>query len=427
MANKTTTKRQTSEAYVQEIVAKARVASREIANLDTVKKDAALRLMAERLVKSSDYLQEENEKDLAAGKKSKLTSALLDRLTLTQSRIEGMAEGLEQIAALPDPVGKLLDGWSRPNGLRIQQVRVPIGVIGIIYESRPNVTADAAGLCLKSGNASILRGGKEAIHSNLAIHKIIESSLSDLGINPAGIQIINRTDRTVVKHLVEREGNLDVIIPRGGEGLIRAISEMSKVPVLKHYKGVCHVYVDAGAELEMARSITFNSKTQRPGVCNAAECLLVHEDIAAGFLPSAIEQLKRAGVEIRACPRTRKIVKGLKIAKPDDWGAEFLDLILAVRVVASLEEAIDFINTNGSGHTDAIVTNSLAASNEFTRRVDSAAVFVNASTRFTDGFEFGFGAEIGISTDRLHARGPVGLEGLTTYKFVVGGNGQLKQ
>jgi glutamate-5-semialdehyde dehydrogenase len=427
MANKKITKRQTSKVYVEETVAKARVASREIANLDTVKKDAALCLMAERLVKSSDYLQGENEKDLAAGRKAKLTPALLDRLTLTESRIDGMAEGLEQIAALPDPVGKLLDGWTRPNGLRIQQVRVPIGVIGIIYESRPNVTADAAGLCLKSGNASILRGGKEAIHSNLAIHTILESSLADLGIDPACIQLINRTDRTVVKHLVEKEGNLDVIIPRGGEGLIRAISEMSKVPVLKHYKGVCHVYVDADADLEMARSIAFNSKTQRPGVCNAAECLLVHEDIAAGFLPSAIEQLKEARVEIRACPRTRKIVKGLKVAKPEDWGNEFLDLILAVKVVDTLDDAIGFINTNGSGHTDAIVTNNLAASNEFTRHVDSAAVFVNASTRFTDGFEFGFGAEIGISTDRLHARGPVGLEGLTTYKFVVGGNGQLKQ
>ncbi|MDP6117808.1 MAG: glutamate-5-semialdehyde dehydrogenase [Planctomycetota bacterium] len=427
MAKKKTTKRLTSKSYVEEVVAKARGASREIANLDAVKKDAALRLMAERLSKSSDYLQEENEKDLAAGQKAKLTSALLDRLTLTQSRIDGMAEGLEQIAALQDPVGKILDGWSRPNGLRIQQVRVPIGVIGIIYESRPNVTADAAGLCLKSGNASILRGGKEAIHSNLAIHNVLESCLSDLGVDPAGIQLINRTDRSVVKHLVEREGNLDVIIPRGGEGLIRAISEMSKVPVLKHYKGVCHVYVDEDADLEMARSITFNSKTQRPGVCNAAECLLVHEDIAAGFLPSAIEQLKEAGVEIRACPRTRKIVKGLKVAKPADWGEEFLDLILAVKVVDSQDEAIDFINTNGSGHTDAIVTNNLATSIDFTKRVDSAAVFVNASTRFTDGFEFGFGAEIGISTDRLHARGPVGLEGLTTYKFIVGGNGQLKQ
>ena len=391
MAKKKTTKRLTSKSYVEEVVAKARGASREIANLDAVKKDAALRLMAERLSKSSDYLQEENEKDLAAGQKAKLTSALLDRLTLTQSRIDGMAEGLEQIAALQDPVGKILDGWSRPNGLRI------------------------------------LRGGKEAIHSNLAIHNVLESCLSDLGVDPAGIQLINRTDRSVVKHLVEREGNLDVIIPRGGEGLIRAISEMSKVPVLKHYKGVCHVYVDEDADLEMARSITFNSKTQRPGVCNAAECLLVHEDIAAGFLPSAIEQLKEAGVEIRACPRTRKIVKGLKVAKPADWGEEFLDLILAVKVVDSQDEAIDFINTNGSGHTDAIVTNNLATSIDFTKRVDSAAVFVNASTRFTDGFEFGFGAEIGISTDRLHARGPVGLEGLTTYKFIVGGNGQLKQ
>ena len=419
--------RLSNQAYVQEVVSNARSAARELANLETVRKDAVLRRSAEILLSSVDYLVEENGKDLAAGKKAGLSSALLDRLTLNEARIRGMAEGLEQIAALPDPVGEVVRGWARPNGLRIQRVKVPIGVLGIIFESRPNVTADAAGLCLKSGNASILRGGKEALHSNLAIHSILARSLEDLGVSAHAVQMVSRIDRSVVKHLVESEGGVDLIIPRGGEGLIRTVAKMAKVPVLKHYKGVCHVYVDEDADLEMARKIVLNAKTQRPGVCNAAECLLVHEDIAAGFLPTALQELKGAGVQIRACPRTRKIVKGLKVAKHEDWGEEFLDLIMAVKVVDSLGEAIEFINTHGSGHTDAIVTDSLSAANEFTGRVDSAAIFVNASTRFTDGNEFGFGAEIGISTDRLHARGPVGLDELTTYKYVVNGNGQIRQ
>jgi glutamate-5-semialdehyde dehydrogenase len=395
--------------------------------LETVKKDAALKRMAEMLLSGMDFLMDQNEKDVAAGKAAGLSSALVDRLTLNEKRIRSMADGLEQIAALPDPVGRVMDGWTRPNGLRIQRVKVPIGVIGIVFESRPNVTADAAGLCLKSGNASILRGGKEAIQSNLAIHSILARSLGDLGISPDAIQMVDRTDRDVVKYLAQSEGGIDVIVPRGGEGLIRAITEMAKVPVLKHYKGVCHVYVDRDADMTMARKIIMNAKTQRPGVCNAAECLLVHEDIAAGFLPTALQELREAGVEIRGCPRTCKVVKGLKAAKASDWGYEFLDLILAVRVVDSVEEAIGFINTYGTGHTDAIVTNSLSAATDFTRMVDSAAVFVNASTRFTDGYEFGFGAEIGISTDRLHARGPVGLEELTTYKYIVHGNGQVRQ
>ena len=419
--------RLSNQAYVQEVVSNARSAARELANLETVRKDAVLRRSAEILLSSVDYLVEENGKDLAAGKKAGLSSALLDRLTLNEARIRGMAEGLEQIAALPDPVGEVVRGWARPNGLRIQRVKVPIGVLGIIFESRPNVTADAAGLCLKSGNASILRGGKEALHSNLAIHSILARSLEDLGVSAHAVQMVSRIDRSIVKYLVESEGGVDLIIPRGGEGLIRTVAKMAKVPVLKHYKGVCHVYVDEDADLEMARKIVLNAKTQRPGVCNAAECLLVHEDIAAGFLPTALQELKGAGVQIRACPRTRKIVKGLKVAKPEDWGEEFLDLIMAVKVVDSLGEAIEFIDTHGSGHTDAIVTDSLSAANEFTGRVDSAAIFVNASTRFTDGNEFGFGAEIGISTDRLHARGPVGLDELTTYKYVVNGNGQIRQ
>lgn len=416
-----------SKSYVEQIVARARNAARQLASLETVKKDAALERMSEMLLRGADYLMAENEKDLEAGQAAGLSAALIDRLTLDESRIRGMAEGLSQIAGLPDPVGRIVDGWTRPNGLRIQRVKVPLGVIGIIFESRPNVTADAAALCLKSGNASILRGGKEALKSNLAIHGILARSLEDLGITPDAIQMVDRKDRSVVKYLAQSEGGIDVIVPRGGEGLIRAVTDVAKVPVLKHYKGVCHVYVDQDADLEMATKIILNAKTQRPGVCNAAECLLVHEDLAAGFLPTALAELKAAGVELRACPRTRKIVKGLKAARQSDWGQEFLDLILAVRVVDSLEEAIAFINENGSGHTDAIVTNSLGAATDFSRMVDSAAVFVNASTRFTDGFEFGFGAEIGISTDRLHARGPVGLEELTTYKFVINGNGQLRQ
>jgi glutamate-5-semialdehyde dehydrogenase len=425
MANKGTPT--SNKSYVRQIVLNARKAARELATLETVKKDAALKRMAEMLLSGMDFLMDQNEKDVAAGKAAGLSSALVDRLTLNEKRIRSMADGLEQIAALPDPVGRVMDGWTRPNGLRIQRVKVPIGVIGIVFESRPNVTADAAGLCLKSGNASILRGGKEAIQSNLAIHSILARSLGDLGISPDAIQMVDRTDRDVVKYLAQSEGGIDVIVPRGGEGLIRAITEMAKVPVLKHYKGVCHVYVDRDADMTMARKIIMNAKTQRPGVCNAAECLLVHEDIAAGFLPTALQELREAGVEIRGCPRTCKVVKGLKAAKASDWGYEFLDLILAVRVVDSVEEAIGFINTYGTGHTDAIVTNSLSAATDFTRMVDSAAVFVNASTRFTDGYEFGFGAEIGISTDRLHARGPVGLEELTTYKYIVHGNGQVRQ
>lgn len=424
---KAKSKRSGNPDYVRNITDRARTASRELAMLGSAKRDAALRQMAERIIRSTDFLMSENEKDLEAGKKAGLTSALLDRLTLDQKRITGMAEGLEQITALPDPIGRIMDGWTRPNGLRIQKVAIPIGVIGIIYESRPNVTADAAGLCLKSGNASVLRGGKEAIHSNLAIQSVLAGSLADLAISPDAIQIIDRTDRAIVKYLVQSEGKVDLIIPRGGEGLIRAIAEQATVPVMKHYKGVCHVYVDRNADLEMAQRIVVNAKTQRPGVCNAAECLLVHEDIAAAFLPTTLQVLKDSEVELRACPRTRKVVKGLKTAKEKDWGEEFLDLILAVRVVDSLDDAIDFINEKGSGHTDAIVTSDLNAADEFSQRVDSTTVFVNASTRFTDGFEFGFGAEIGISTDRLHARGPVGLNELTTYKYVVQGTGQIKE
>ncbi|MBI2194344.1 MAG: glutamate-5-semialdehyde dehydrogenase [Planctomycetes bacterium] len=414
-------------AYVRSVVRRARHAARGLATLDSGRKDRALLQMAQALHQAVPELMSENRKDVQAGQAAGLPAALLDRLTLNEKRIAAMASGLEQIAALPDPVGRVLDGWSRPNGLQIQQVRVPIGVIAIVYESRPNVTADAAGLCLKSGNASILRGGKEALRSNLAIHGLLARCLKECGLSPHAIQMIDRTDRSVVKHLARSDGWVNLIIPRGGEGLIRAVAEEATVPVMKHYKGVCHVYVDRDADLDMARSITVNAKVQRPGVCNAAECLLVHRDVARAFLPSAAAELRAAHVELRACPETRCIVRGLIPAQASDWGREFLDLILAVRVVHSLQEAIDFINTYGSGHSDAIVTRNLTAAAEFTRQVDSAAVFVNASTRFTDGYEFGMGAEIGISTDRLHARGPVGLRELTTYKYIVHGTGQIRQ
>lgn len=413
--------------YVRQLVRQARQAARHLASIDTARKDAALRSVAQSLIQSAAFLIVENQKDLAAGKKAGLSSALLDRLLLDEKRIAAMAAGLEQVAALQDPVGRVIDSWSRPNGLRIEQVRVPIGVIGIIYESRPNVTVDAAALCLKSGNAAILRGGKEALRSNLAIHRVLERSLTDSGIPGHAIQMVSRTERSIVKYLARSEGDVNLIIPRGGEGLIRAVAKVATVPVMKHYKGVCHVYVDQDADLEMARRITFNAKVQRPGVCNAAECLLVHERVAPAFLPAMARDLQNAHVELRACPQTRQILPGLKPAQKSDWGKEFLDLIMAVRVVSGVDEAIDYINTFGSGHSDTIVTHNLESAAEFTRRVDSAAVFINASTRFTDGYEFGMGAEIGISTDRLHARGPVGLKELTTYKYIVHGSGQIRQ
>jgi glutamate-5-semialdehyde dehydrogenase len=352
---------------------------------------------------------------------------MLDRLTLTEARIDAMAKGLELIADLPDPVGETIAMWRRPNGLEIGQVRVPLGVVGVIYESRPNVTADAAGLGLKSGNAVILKGGSEAFRTNGAIVDILAAAAVSAGLPQAAIQLIRSTDRQAVALLLHQDRFVDVIIPRGGEELIRAVTERSAVPVIQHFSGICHTYVDAHADLQKGARICFNAKVQRPWVCNAMENLLVHKAVAAQFLPGFIAELEKAGVEVRGCERTRQLAPHIKTATEDDWRTEYLDLILAIKVVDSLDEALEFINTNGSGLADAIVSEDYSNVRRFLQEVDSATVYANASTRFTDGYEFGFGAEVGISTNRLHARGPMGLRELTTYKYVIYGNGQIRE
>ncbi len=413
--------------YVNDLLRRARAAAAELAVASTASKDAALLKGAEGIESAREALQSENEKDVEAARSAGLSDAMVDRLRLTEKRIAGMADGLRVVASLRDPVGEVMAGWTRPNGLEIRKVRVPIGVVLMIYESRPNVTADAAGLCLKSGNAVILRGGKEAIHSNLAIHRIIADALSSCGLDPDAVQMVNTPDRAVADLLLQAEGKLDLVIPRGGEGLIRAVAEKSRVPVIKHYKGVCHTYVDAAADLDMAERICLNAKLQRPAVCNAMETLLVHADAAAEFLPRIAGPLTEAGCELRGCERTRAILPELPPAAEEDWTSEYNDLVLSVRVVGSLDEAIEHINTYGSQHTDAIITRDIESARSFTARVDASAVFVNASTRFNDGGEFGFGAEIGISTDKLHARGPMALPELTSYKYVVTGSGQIRE
>ena len=405
---------------------RAVAASRRMAGLRAEVKSAALRAMADGLVAGAAELLEANAHDLEAARAAGMTAALLDRLTLTQKRIAGMADGLREVAELPDPVGRTLHRAKRPNGLVIKKVSVPIGVIAIIYESRPNVTADAAGLCLKSGNAVILRGGKEALQSNLAIAGMLQTAGLAAGLPDHCVQLVSTTDREAITELVRMVGRIDLAIPRGGEGLIRAVTEQAWIPVIKHYKGVCHVYVDRAADQTMALAIVENAKCQRPGVCNAMETLLVHEKIAAAFLPEVSRRLMALGVELRGCERSRAIVPAMKAATEDDWYAEYLDLILAVRVVPSVDAAIDHINRYGSKHSDAIVTASASAWRRFARDIDSAAVYLNASTRFTDGKEFGMGAEIGISTDKLHARGPMGLDELTSYKYIVTGTGQVR-
>ena len=415
------------QQYMDSVLVNAKRASRAAALASTDQKNDAILRMAAAIRRERGRLQAENEKDVKAGQEAGLSSALIDRLTLTDERIDGMAEGLEVVASLRDPVGEVIDGFVRPNGLKIQKVRVPIGVVFMIYESRPNVTADAASLCLKAGNAVILRGGKEAIHSNLAIHRVLAGALEEVGLDAACIQLIETTDREAVNVALHAEGLIDLVIPRGGEGLIRAVAENATIPVIKHYKGVCHTYVDASADLEMAKSICMNAKVQRPGVCNAMETLLVHKAVADEFLPDIASALKEAGVEIRGCPETRAICPDVSDATEHDWTEEYLDLVLSVKVVQSIEEAIDHIARYGSAHSDAIVTADYAATNRFVNEVDSAAVYVNASTRFTDGGEFGMGAEIGISTDKLHARGPMALAELTSYKWVVHGSGQIRE
>jgi len=408
-------------------VQKAKKASFTLANLNTEVKNRALCLMADQLESQANVLKKENEKDIEAATVKGLSGAMVDRLLLNDQRIQGMSKGLREVAALPDPVGEVIRMWKRPNNLQIGKVRVPIGVIGIIYESRPNVTADAASLCLKAGNAVVLRGGSEAIHSNAAIARILSESAKEAGVPVEAIQFIEFPDREAVMHLLKMDRYLDLIIPRGGEGLIRTVSENSTIPVIKHDKGVCHTYVDRYADPRMAESITMNAKCQRPGVCNAMETLLVHEAIAGTFLTRMGKRLLEAGVEIRGCPRTRKLITESIDVSEEDWTTEYNDLILSVRVVDSLPQAIEHITQYGSQHSEAIVTQDYARARRFLTEVDASAVYVNASTRFTDGYEFGLGAEIGISTNRLHARGPMGLEDLTSYKFIIFGDGQIRE
>ncbi|MBU2258860.1 MAG: glutamate-5-semialdehyde dehydrogenase, partial [Candidatus Omnitrophica bacterium] len=372
------------------------------------------------------YILSANQKDLRAAKARGMSLALLDRLTLSEKRIQDMADSLNEIANLPDPVGEVINIWRRPNGLWINKVRVPIGVIAIIYESRPNVTSDCLGLCFKSGNSVILRGGSEAINSNLAIAGTLKGVLKRHKISEGMVNMITTTDRAAVKALLSLNNYIDLVMPRGGESLINQVMKLSRIPVIKHYKGICHVYVDGSADLKMAEDICYNAKVQRPGVCNAMESMLVHQQVASKFLPAMLKNFQDARVEIRGCPVTKKIVKGIKLARESDYRTEYLDLILSVRVVKDLKQAIEHINNYGSHHSDSIITDDYDNSLEFLRRVDSACVYVNASTRFTDGYQFGLGAEIGISTDKLHARGPMALEELTTYKYMVMGSGQVR-
>jgi len=419
--------------YVIKKVQEAKAASRQLALLSTEVKNKALALMAEALERHQGELIKANAKDLAGAKRQRLSSAMVDRLILTPKRIAEMAAGLREVAALPDPVGEIVKSWTRPNGMRIERMRVPIGVIGIIYESRPNVTADTASLCLKSGNAVVLRGGSEAIHSNSAIAKLLSQAAQSAGIPQGAITFIDLADRRAVMELLKLDPYIDLIIPRGGEGLIKTVLKNSKIPVIKHDKGVCHTYVDESADLTMAEAICFNAKVQRPATCNAMETLLVHKKIASDFLPKMIKRFQETGVEIRGCEKTRAVLRqsglagGIKAAHNTDWGAEYLDKILAVRIVKDLEEAIVHIVRYGSQHSDAIVTEDRDRARRFLREVDSCAVFVNASTRLNDGYQFGLGAEIGISTTKIHARGPMGLEELTSTKFVVQGSGQLRE
>jgi glutamate-5-semialdehyde dehydrogenase len=412
---------------VREIARKAKEVSHRLAQLSTAAKNRALLEMAEDLEEHQDHLIKENQRDLAAGKRARLSSSLIDRLRLTPSVIRGMAEGLREVARLPDPVGEVVKMWKRPKGFMVGRMRIPIGVIGIIYESRPNVTADAAGLCLKSGNSVLLRGGSEAFHSNQAIGQILQNTLDKMELPREAIQVFPHTERKAIQEMLQLEDEIDLIIPRGGEELIRFVTNHSKIPVIKHYKGVCHIFVDETADLEMATRICLNAKVQRPGVCNAMETLLVHEAVARSFLPKAANILEKEGVELRGCPATKKILPSIKKAMEEDWSQEYLDLILSVKVVKGIEEAFDHIEKYGSCHTEAIITSDYQNAQRFLKEVNSSCVLVNASTRFNDGFELGLGAEIGISTSKLHAFGPMGLEELTTTKFIVYGEGQVRE
>ncbi|MCL4315320.1 MAG: glutamate-5-semialdehyde dehydrogenase [Gammaproteobacteria bacterium] len=413
--------------YMQDVGKRARAAARAMSRASTQAKNDALLAIAEAMERGLDSLLAANKKDIEAGKKAGLDAAMLDRLELNQARVKSMAEGLRQIAALPDPVGEISDLKFRPAGFQVGKMRVPLGVIGIIYESRPNVTADAAGLCLKSGNAAVLRGGSEALHSNQAIAACIQAGLKQAGLPQDAVQVIATADRAAVGELIRMKQYVDVIVPRGGKGLIARISEEATVPVLKHLDGVCHVYIDGKADIEKAIKVAYNAKTQRYGTCNTMETLLVNRDIAPRVLPKLAKMYQDAGVELRGDEAARALAPGAKPATAEDWDTEYLAPILAVRVVKSLDEAIEHIQTHGSAHTDAIVTEDFSHAQRFLREVDSSSVMVNASTRLADGFEYGLGAEIGISTDKLHARGPVGLEGLTTQKFIVLGDGHIRK
>jgi glutamate-5-semialdehyde dehydrogenase len=411
---------------VKKIAEDALAASRRLARSSTDIKNAALLRMADELIRHRDLIVSENERDVRAAGEKGLSIAMIDRLTVKDATLQAMAQGLREVAALPDPVGRVTSMWRRPNGLLVGRMRIPLGVIGIIYESRPNVTVDASALCLKSGNAVILRGGSEAIHSNLAIASVLQDVLKESPLPDKAIQAIPFTDREAVSTMLQLDEQIDLIIPRGGEDLIRAVVAQSRIPVIKHYKGVCHIFVDAAADPEMAVNICANAKVQRPGVCNALETLLVHADIAPEWLPKMAETLQKAGVLLKGCEKTRKILKDIDAATEEDWYAEYLDLILAVRVVESMDEAIAHIEKYGSLHTESIITKDYANAQRFLNEVNSSTVLVNASTRFSDGFELGLVAEIGISTTKLHAYGPMGLEELTTSKFIIYGAGQVR-
>ncbi len=415
------------EQYMASVGHKARTASRTVMCAETNAKNAALEAIAAALAADEAALLAANAKDMAAGREGGLDAALLDRLELNAERIAAMVEGLRQIAALADPVGEISDMAYRPSGIQIGKMRVPLGVVGIIYESRPNVTADAAALALKSGNAAILRGGKEAIHSNQAIARSIHAGLAQVGLPVDAVQVVETTDRAAVGRLITMPEYVDVIIPRGGKGLIERISAEARVPVIKHLDGICHVYIDDDADLEKAMQIAFNAKTHRYGVCNAMETLLVSETVADLVLPELCAMYREKGVELRGCETTRRLVEGVVAATQEDWATEYLAPVLSIRVVKGVDEAMDHIETYSSRHTEAIVTENYTTARRFLREVDSSSVMVNASTRFADGFEYGLGAEIGISTDKFHARGPVGLEGLTSQKYVVLGDGQIRQ
>ncbi len=412
---------------IKQIAQNAKTASRKMGGVNTKIKNDALLKMANDLTASTEPIIKANSKDLEFAKQKGLSSAMQERLTLNKVRIEKMADSLREVALLTDPIGEIVKMWRRPNGLQVGKIRTSIGVIGIIYESRPNVTVDAASLCLKSGNAVILRGGSEAINTNIALANILVNAAKESGLPDKALQLIDITDRAAVHELLKMDEEIDLIIPRGGHALIRTVVENSSIPVIKHDKGLCHVYIDSKADLKMGEEIAFNAKTQRPSVCNAMETLLVHKDVAEKFLPSMISRFIKAGVEIRGCVKTKNIAGDVKEASNDDWDTEYLDLILSIKVVESLDAAIDHITRYGSMLSEAIITTDYNRSWKFLREVDASSVYVNASTRFTDGNEFGLGAEMGISTQKLHCRGPMGLEELTSTKYIIFGNGQIKK